>query len=163
MSSTPQLAPGGSAARSVSLTDAQPVLDRYILAKTRELIAEVTELMEAYDLPAACARITAFIDALNNWYIRRSRDRFWKHEKDQHQRDAYDTLYSVLVTLLRVTSPLLPLISEEIYRGLTRESSVHLTDWPGPESLPADPELVAAMDRVRDVCSPASCGPVPVP
>ena len=134
-------------------TNAQPVLDRYILAKTHQLVAEVTELMDAYDLPAACARITAYIDALNNWYIRRSRDRFWKHEKDQDQRDAYDTLYGVLVTVLRVASPLLPLISEEIFRGLTGEHSVHHSDWPSPESLPADPELVAAMDRVRDVCS----------
>lgn len=134
-------------------TDAQPVLDRYILAKTRTLVSDVTELMDAYDLPAACARITAFIDALNNWYIRRSRDRFWKHEEDQDQRDAYDTLYSVLVTLLRVVSPLLPLLSEKIYRGLTGEKSVHLTDWPSAEPLPADPELVARMDRVRDVCS----------
>jgi len=134
-------------------TDAEPVLDRYILAKTRELVDDVAQQMDAYDLPTACARITSFIDALNNWYIRRSRDRFWRHEEDQDQRDAYDTLYSVLCTLLRVASPLLPLLCEEIYRGLTGEKSVHLTDWPDAERFPANPELVASMDRVRDVCS----------
>jgi isoleucyl-tRNA synthetase len=134
-------------------TDSKAVLDRYILAKVRTLVVEVAQELDSYDLPIACTRITAFIDALNNWYIRRSRDRFWKHEKGQDKLDAYNTLYSVLVTLLRVVSPLLPLLSEEIYRGLTGERSVHLSQWPEPDSLPADPELVASMDRVRDVCS----------
>jgi isoleucyl-tRNA synthetase len=131
------------------------VLDRYILAKTRELVEDLGELMDAYDIAGACSRVIAFIDALNNWYIRRSRLRFWKSEKDDDKRRAYDTLYTVLVTLCRVTSPLLPLLSDEIYRGLTGEESVHLGDWPDPESLPADPALVADMDRVRDVCSTA--------
>jgi len=129
------------------------VLDRYILAKTRELVEDLGELMDAYDIAGACGRVIAFIDALNNWYIRRSRLRFWKSEKDDDKRQAYDTLYTVLVTLCRVLSPLLPLVSDEIYRGLTGEESVHLGDWPDPESLPADPALVADMDRVRDVCS----------
>jgi isoleucyl-tRNA synthetase len=134
-------------------TDSPVVLDRYILAKLRELVAEVGEQMDAYDLPRACLQIMAFVDALNNWYIRRSRDRFWKHERDEEMLAAYNTLYSVLVTLLRVVSPLLPLLSEEIYRGLTGEKSVHLSHWPELEGLPANPELVVSMDRVRDVCS----------
>jgi isoleucyl-tRNA synthetase len=129
------------------------VLDRYILAKTRELVEDLGALMDAYDIAGACGRVIAFIDALNNWYIRRSRLRFWKSEKDDDKRQAYDTLYTVLVTLCRVASPLLPLLSDEIYRGLTGEESVHLGDWPDPETLPADPALVADMDRVRDVCS----------
>ena len=131
------------------------VLDRYILAKTRELVEDLGELMDAYDIAGACGRVIAFIDALNNWYIRRSRLRFWKSEKDDDKRRAYDTLYTVLVTLCRVASPLLPLLSEEIHRGLTGEESVHLGNWPDAESLPADPALVADMDRVRDVCSTA--------
>jgi isoleucyl-tRNA synthetase len=131
----------------------QNVLDRYILAKTRELVEDLGALMDAYDIAGACSRVVAFIDALNNWYIRRSRLRFWKSEKDDDKRRAYDTLYTVLVTLCRVASPLLPLLSEEIHRGLTGEESVHLVDWPDPASLPADPDLVADMDRVRDVCS----------
>ena len=131
------------------------VLDRYILAKTRELVEDLGALMDAYDIAGACGRVVAFIDALNNWYIRRSRLRFWKSEKDEDKRRAYDTLYTVLVTLCRVTSPLLPLLSDEIYRGLTGEESVHLGDWPDPAGLPADAELVADMDQVRDACSTA--------
>jgi isoleucyl-tRNA synthetase len=131
-------------------TDAEGVLDRYVLAKTRELVATVTERMDVYDLYGACAAVTAYIDALNNWYIRRSRDRFWHSDAD-----AYDTLATVLRTLCLITAPMLPLLSEYVYRGVTGEDSVHLADWPDPESLPADPELVAAMDLAREVCSAA--------
>jgi isoleucyl-tRNA synthetase len=141
--------------RAEFATPDRNVLDRYILAKTRELVEDLGALMDAYDIAGACSRVIAFIDALNNWYIRRSRLRFWKSEKDDDKRRAYDTLYTVLVTLCRVASPLLPLLSDEIYRGLTGEESVHLGDWPDPASLPADPALVADMDRVRDVCSTA--------
>ena len=132
------------------------LLDRYILAKTRKLIEAATQRMDAYDLPGAAAELEGFIDSLNNWYIRRSRDRFWAPSRPSSaddKQDAYDTLYTVLTTLARLLAPFLPLISEEIYRGLTGEPSVHLCDWPDPEELPADPPLVAAMDRVRDVCS----------
>ncbi len=131
------------------------LLDRYILAKTRELVVELTELMDAYEIAAACQRIVAFLDATNNWYIRRSRDRFWRATKDDDKRAAYDTLWTVLETLCRVASPLLPFLSETVYRGLTSRESVHLEDWPDPEELPADPDLVSEMDRVRDLCSSA--------
>jgi len=156
--------------RATLRTDASGVLDRYILAKTRELVAGAERALDAYDIPGACAEIASFIDALNNWYIRRSRDRFWAQtdaaqtdaaqtggapEASADKRDAYDTLYTVLVTLLRVASPLLPLVTEEIHRGLTGEESVHLCDWPQAGGLPADPELVRAMDRAREVCSAA--------
>jgi isoleucyl-tRNA synthetase len=130
--------------------DATTVLDRYILAKTHELVISVTDRMDAYDLYGACASITAFIDALNNWWIRRSRDRFWRGD-----HAAFDTLATVMEVLLRVTAPVLPLVSETIYRGLTGAPSVHLTDWPDADALPADPELVEAMDLTRDVCSAA--------
>jgi len=136
-------------------TDQQGVLDRYALAKTRQLVEDVQEQMDAYDVAGACAAVRVFLDALNNWYIRRSRPRFWKKEQDADKQDAYDTLYTVLVTLCRVASPLLPLITEEIYRGLTRERSVHLLDWPEAAELPSDPELVQSMDRTRQVCSTA--------
>ena len=139
--------------RAEFATPDRNVLDRYILAKTRELVEDLGALMDAYDIAGACGRVIAFIDALNNWYIRRSRLRFWKSEKDDDKRRAYDTLYTVLVTLCRVASPLLPFLSDEIYRGLTGEESVHMGDWPDPASLPAGSDLVADMDRVRDVCS----------
>ena len=133
--------------------DAEGVLDRYIVAKTHELVRDATACLDAYDLAGACARIVAFIDALNNWYIRRSRERFWKAEHDEAKRDAYDTLHSVLVTLCEIASPLLPFVADEIHRGLTGEESVHLGDWPELAAIPADASLVAEMDRVRDVCS----------
>ncbi len=87
--------------------------------------------MDAYDLFAACSAITRFLDALNNWYIRRSRDRFWRArdgsaEVESDKADAYDTLSTVLVTLCKVSAPLLPLLTETVYRGLTGERSVHL-------------------------------------
>ncbi len=136
-------------------SDAKGVLDRYILAKLRTTLERVTVAMDAYDLAGACAEIRAFQDALNNWYIRRSRARFWRGELEQDKRDAYDTLYTVLTTLCRLSAPFLPLVTEEIYRGLTGEKSVHLTDWPEAAQLPADAELVADMDRTREICSAA--------
>ena len=139
--------------RATLRSDSPQVLDRYILAKTRELVLEIERGMDRYDLPAACAAVSSFVDALNNWYIRRSRDRFWKAELDADKRDAYDTLYTVLVTLTSAASPLLPLVCEEIWRGLSGGESVHLGDWPSAESFPADDSLVAAMDRAREVCS----------
>ncbi|MBW3556641.1 MAG: isoleucine--tRNA ligase [Actinobacteria bacterium] len=132
-------------------TDASGVLDRYILAKTAELIEAVTAALDTYDLSGGCAAVEGFLDALTNWYIRRSRDRVWNSDGD-----AFDTLYTVLTLVCRVAAPLLPLVSEAVYRGLTGERSVHLTDWPDAAGLPADPELVSSMDRVRDICSAAS-------
>ena len=132
---------------------ATQLLDRYILAKTREFVEAVTRAMDAYDLAAACQEVVSFLEALNNWYIRRSRDRFWKHEKDQDKTDAYHTLYTVLVTLCKTAAPLLPMLCEEVYRGLTGEESVHLAAWPDVSAFPRDAALVRAMDRVREVCS----------
>ena len=129
-------------------TDSSHLLDRYVLAKTRDLVESATARMDAYDVSGACADVRAYLDVLTNWYVRRSRDRFWEAD-----RDAFDTLYTVLETLSRVLAPLAPLTAEEIWRGLTGGRSVHLTDWPATADLPADTDLVAAMDAARDVCS----------
>lgn len=131
-------------------TDSTHVLDRYVLAKTRELVETTTAQLDAYDLSAACAGVRTYLDALTNWYVRRSRDRFWAGDAD-----AFDTLYTVLETLARVVAPLAPLTAEEIWRGLTGQRSAHLADWPDAAALPADHDLVATMDRVREVCSAA--------
>jgi isoleucyl-tRNA synthetase len=138
-------------------SDSEQLLDRYILAKTSELVTGLAAALDGYDLSRACQLFVEHLDALNNWHIRRSRDRFWRSADgdDRDKQDAYDTLYTVLVSLCRAVSPLLPLVTEEIYRGLTGEESVHLTDWPTQLDDVADPHLVAAMDRVRDVCSAA--------
>jgi isoleucyl-tRNA synthetase len=139
-------------------TEAVEVLDRYILSKLRLMVEEVTDAMDVYDLYRSCALITAFVDALNNWYIRRSRDRFWSRvgtsqASDSAKLAAYDVLYTVLHTFCRTVAPLLPMLSESVYRGLTGERSVHLADWPDVSCLPADAALVAHMDTVREVCS----------
>ncbi|MBD8102685.1 isoleucine--tRNA ligase [Plantibacter sp. CFBP 8775] len=132
-------------------TDSTDVLDRYILAKTRELVVTVTDHLEAFDATLAAASLRDFADVLTNWYVRRSRDRFWSTDGGVFDRDAFDTLYTVLETYCRVAAPLLPLITEQIWTGLTGERSVHLTDWPEPEAFPEDAALVEAMDRVREV------------
>jgi isoleucyl-tRNA synthetase len=124
------------------------VLDRYVVAKTRALVEATTAAFERNDLFDACAQVREFLDVLTNWYIRRSRNRFWAGDQA-----AVDTLHTVLVVVCRVAAPLLPLVTEEVYRGLTGERSVHLTTWPTVHGLPADDALVAAMDLARDVCS----------
>ncbi|AII10056.1 isoleucine--tRNA ligase [Rhodococcus opacus] len=140
-------------------TDSANVLDRYILAKLAGTRDAITGALEANDIAGACDELRTFCDALTNWYVRRSRSRFWDEDKD-----AVDTLHTVLEVVTRLAAPLLPLVSEVIWRGLTGGRSVHLADWPaGAEpaerpgstagELPADAELVSAMDEVRSVCS----------
>jgi isoleucyl-tRNA synthetase len=121
-----------------------------VLAKTGELVADVQRQMDEYDISGACQSVRSYLDALTNWYVRRSRDRFWAGDAD-----AFDTLATVLETLCRVVAPLAPLTVEEIWRGLTGERSVHLTDFPTASAFPADHALVASMDAIRDVASAA--------
>jgi len=132
-------------------TDSAHVLDRYILAKLAVLRDESTAALDRADISVACDELRQFTDALTNWYVRRSRSRFWTEDLD-----AVDTLHTVLEVTARLAAPLLPLTTETLWRGLTGARSVHLTDWPEPGALPADPDLVTAMDLVRDVCSAGS-------
>ncbi|TFB85663.1 isoleucine--tRNA ligase [Cryobacterium levicorallinum] len=135
-------------------TDSTDVLDRYLLAKTRDLIVGVTSDLEALDSTVAAARLRDFADVLTNWYVRRSRDRFWGGAAaGATSHEAFDTLYTVLETVCRVTAPLLPLVTERIWQGLTGGRSVHLEDWPDAALFPADEELVTAMDQVRLISS----------
>jgi isoleucyl-tRNA synthetase len=136
-------------------TSSDHPMDRYLLAKTREYVEDSTRQLDDYEVANACDTTQRFLDVLSNWYIRRSRERFWAADGTV-DTDAFDTLYTVLETVCRVAAPLLPLTTEAIWRGLTGERSVHLTDWPSPDDLPADVALVAAMDQVRDVCSAGS-------
>ena len=132
-------------------TDSAHVLDRYILAKLAQLRDDLTESLDVCDISGACDELRQFTEALTNWYVRRSRSRFWEEDPD-----AIDTLHTVLEVTARLAAPLLPLVTEVIWRGVTGERSVHLTDWPEADEVPADAELVAAMDEVREVCSAAS-------
>ena len=129
-----------------------PPMDRYLLASTRQLAVRVTSQMDAYDIAGACESVRLHLDLLTNWYVRTQRQRFWDEDVD-----AFDTLWTALEALLRVMAPLAPLVTEEIWRGLTGGRSVHLTDWPVRDepALVADDALVAAMDDVREIVSAA--------
>lgn len=126
------------------------VLDRYLLSKTRDLIIGVEADLNLFDSYSASSKLRDFSDVLTNWYVRRSRDRFWAGDSE-----AFDTLYTVLEILTRVAAPLLPMVSEEIWRGLTGGRSVHLQKWPDATLLTYDADLVRAMDQVRIVSSVA--------
>lgn len=132
-------------------TSATDVLDRYILGKLKDVTQKVKAEMLAYDVPAATDNLADFLDILNNWYIRRSRERFW----DGTDQAAFDTLYTVLVTLAKIMAPLMPFLTETVYRGLTGEKSVHLADWPNVDALADESKLIAQMDFVRAISSTA--------
>jgi isoleucyl-tRNA synthetase len=151
-------AQGGAGYEARWSTTSQDVLDRYLLAKLRRFVEEVQDQLDTYDVASACESVRGFLDVLSNWYIRRSRDRFWDtaNTASESRDNAFDTLYTTLEVVTRVVAPLLPFTAEEIWRGLTGSRSVHLTDWPDASDLPADDELVAAMDRAREICSVAS-------
>ncbi|MFV0320197.1 MAG: isoleucine--tRNA ligase [Microbacterium sp.] len=133
-------------------TDSTDVLDRYILSLTGELVRDVAADLEGLDSTTAAERLRDFAEALTNWYIRRSRDRFW----EGGDTAAFDTLYTVLETLTRVAAPLIPLVAERVWQGLTGGRSVHLTDWPDAAAFPAATDIRSAMDAIREVSSVAN-------
>lgn len=146
---------GGTGYDATWSTGSEVLLDRYLLAKTRAFVEDVQGRLDALEISAACESVAAYLEVLTNWYIRRSRERFWDDE-DASFADAANTLYTALEVATRAISPLLPLAAEEVWRGLTGGRSVHLTDWPDVTDLPSDPALVAQMDRIREVCSVTS-------
>lgn len=146
------------------VTKSENDLDNYILSKTRSFVESVTKAMDDNDSYEACAAVEAQLDVLTNWFIRRSRERFWRHEKDEDKQLAYNTLYTVLELMVRTTAPLMPLVSEKIWLGLHAEEvssdlslSVHLTEWPleDAQKIELNKDLIESMDKVRQVCSNA--------
>ncbi len=133
--------------------DSTNKLDRWIIALLNELIETEIKWMEKYDLQKASNAIYSFVDSLTNWYIRRSRRRFWKSEDDEDKKMAYQTLYIVLTKLCQVVAPFMPFVSEEIYRNLTGEESVHLTRYPVPDKEARDPKLMEEMFVVKTIVS----------
>jgi isoleucyl-tRNA synthetase len=127
------------------------VLDRWVVSRVHQLNKEVDEHMQRYDLPNAMKPILLFLDDASNWYVRRSRKRFWKSDNDMDKNDAYRTLHYVLLQLSMIMAPFTPFLSEELYRKLTDGESVHLLDWPKAGAI--DTELVQNMALVRDVIS----------
>lgn len=131
-------------------------LDRWILSTAQKLIKDVTAALDAYDLSKAIDPIVSFIDQLNNWYIRRSRRRFWRSENDNDKNEAYASLYTVLKILTKVAAPFIPFVTETIYRNLRLENepeSVHLCDYPVYDSSFRDEEIEFKMDTVQKAVS----------
>jgi isoleucyl-tRNA synthetase len=129
-------------------------MDRWILSTLDHLTGEVVAALDAYDLQQAVRPLVQFIDDLTNWYIRRSRRRFWKSEDDADKLRAYETLHTVLLRLCQIAAPFTPFISEEIYRNLRvagMPESVHLCDYPLPGALARDEALEAQMAKVQEV------------
>lgn len=140
------------------LTDAQEAkfkpshkLDQWILSELNVLVRNVTENMDAYDLTWATRPMQDFLDNLSNWYVRRSRRRFWKSENDADKVQAYETLYVVLRTFCKILAPFMPYISDEIFINLTKKQSVHLEDWPLVKEGLIDEKLNKEMAAVRKV------------
>ena len=139
---------------TVARPDSPHVLDRWIVSSMETLIADVTSALDAYDLQRAVRPFVAFVDDLTNWYIRRSRRRFWKSEDSADKRNAYRTLRYVLVQLSKVAAPFCPFISEQIYRNLRGENdpeSVHLCNFPEANAAARDLRLEEDMALVQRV------------
>ena len=123
-------------------------IDNYILSKLKRLGRIVKQGLDTYDVALSCNEIASFMEILNNWYIRRTRDRFWSGDQQ-----AFDVLYTVLVNLSKIMAPLMPFLCEYVYKNLTGGESVHLTDYPQLENIKLDETLVDEMDFLQDLCS----------
>jgi len=136
-------------------------LDRWLLSELQQLVTDVTAGLEEYDTMTPARRIEPFVEDLSNWYVRRSRRRFWKSGDDADKRSAYRTLHHTLVTLAKLLAPFMPFVAEELYQNLVRShdpdapASVHLCDWPVVDATLIDSEL---NDEVRLVMRLASLG-----
>jgi isoleucyl-tRNA synthetase len=134
-------------------------LDRWIVGRINQVVAECTERLENSDSYSATMAIESFLDDLSNWYVRRSRRRFWKSERDADKETAYATLYYVLVRFIRLLAPFTPFVTEVAYQNLVRNvqpeayESVHHTEWPLAEASVIDETLITEMGFARDVAS----------
>ncbi len=131
------------------------LLDKYILAKLKNAVEQIKSSLDSYNTQTACKAVEDFFEVLNNWYIRRSRERFWESNESKEKISAYSTLYTCLVTLCQAASPLMPFTSEEIFKGLTGKESVHLEKFPDVSKVKDESELISSMDFIRDVCNTA--------
>ena len=136
--------------KAKEITSSSEAIDNYILSKLKRLRDTVKSGIESYDVAVATNEIAAFMEVLNNWYIRRTRDRFWEGDAL-----AFDTLYTVLVNVAKIIAPLMPFVSEYVFKTLTDEESVHLADYPSLSEIAYDAALVEQMDFVQDLCSTA--------
>lgn len=129
-------------------------LDRWILSAQNSLVKDITKAFDSYDIQQVCSTLISFVDDLNNWYIRRSRRRFWRSENDGDKKQAYDTLYSVLMTFIKVASPVIPFVTEAIYQNLKTDrdpESIHLCNWPTYKEEERDLDLEKEMKLTMKV------------
>lgn len=134
---------------SVDIDKLSNPLDRWIVSRVHQLTDHVAKFMNQYNIPDALSAVIPFIDDASNWYVRRSRRRFWKSEDDADKAQAYQTLHYVLVRLSLVLAPFTPFLAEELYQQLTGGESVHLLDW--PTDNPVDERVLADMRRTREL------------
>ncbi|HEX2296775.1 MAG TPA: isoleucine--tRNA ligase [Actinomycetota bacterium] len=127
----------------------RPEIDRWILAELDDTVREVTDSLVTFDCTRGGRRLDRFVDDLSNWYVRRSRRRFWRSASDEDTRTAFLTLHECLVTVAKLSAPYTPFVADEIYTNLTGEDSVHLADWPEPDGFRADDDLRRRMALVR--------------
>ncbi|MBO0686940.1 MAG: class I tRNA ligase family protein, partial [Candidatus Dormibacteraeota bacterium] len=128
----------------------RPVLDRWLLSRLSHLVGQVDRALDRYDVNGAARPIQAFVDELSNWYVRRSRRRFWKSDSDTDKLAAYQTLYETLVTVVRLLAPFTPFLAEAVHRNLCRGESVHLADFPVPDLEARDVSLEEEMVQARE-------------
>ena len=133
------------------LTKTENILDKWLLSELNELTLEVTNAFEKYKLNEATRPIVKFMDNLTNWYIRRSRKRFWKSENDWDKLQAYETLYFALVEITKILAPFMPFLSDYIFKNLTEKESVHLEDFPIYDKNLIDLELNKNTDTVQKI------------
>jgi isoleucyl-tRNA synthetase len=131
----------------------QNPLDKWILSELNILVREMTENLEKYEIQKAVSPLAKFLDGLTNWYIRRSRRRFWKSENDGDKNEAYTTLFEVLKTVAKLLAPITPFLAEKIWRDLGDGESVHLENWPEVDDSKIDKELSAATYNTRKIVS----------
>ena len=112
------------------------------------MVQKIKHGLETYDVAEACSELANFMEILNNWYIRRTRERFWRGDAQ-----AFDTLYTVLVNICKSAAPLMPFVAEYVYKNLSGEESVHLCNYPDLSAIKADEKLMSDMDFVQDLCS----------
>ena len=137
--------------------DKLPVMDKWLLSKLNSLIKEVDDDLGNYRIPEAARALQDFVDDMSNWYVRRSRERFWAKGMETDKVNAYMTLYTALVTVSKAAAPMIPFMTEEIYQNIvvkvdpTAPESIHLCDFPKVDEAKIDPELERDMDEVLKV------------
>ena len=147
---------GFDSKQAIAVSNLENPLDIWLVSRVYELRNEITKGMEAYNIPSALSNVLLFIDDLSNWFVRRSRRRFWKSEDDTDKNAAYSTLYFVLVYLAKILAPFTPFLAEELYQKMTGvefdssvTESVHLLNW--PEAGEINQEVLEKMARTREI------------